>query len=228
MNEFFTGILDNTSAATITTGDFLLCLVTALLIGGFLALVCSFRNRTTASFLLTIGILPAIVCVVIMLVNGNIGAGVAVAGAFSLVRFRSVPGRAREIAAIFLAMGTGLVCGMGYLGYALLFALILGAIFFLFNLVMAVHGETPVKVLRITVPEDLDFDGEFDEVLTRYTDSWSLVSVKTAGMGALYRLQYELEMKDPGQEKEMIDLLRTKNGNLEIALSRKEADLNEM
>ena len=131
--NFFQGIFDTTATA-INVSGFLICLLVSLLIGCFLSMVYAYKNKPSKSFLLTLGLLPAIVCVVIMMVNGNIGAGVAVAGAFSLVRFRSAPGTAREIVAIFLTMGTGLICGMGYLGYAVLFAGILGIIILVFNL----------------------------------------------------------------------------------------------
>jgi hypothetical protein len=168
-----------------------------------------------------LGILPAIVCVVIMMVNGNIGTGVAVAGVFSLVRFRSVPGTAREIAAIFLGMGAGLICGMGYIGFAAAFAVVLGIIIFAFNLKMADDKATN-RTLRITVPEDLDFAGQFDEILSRYTAENKLVTMKTTNMGSLYKLTYDITMMDPSQERAMVDELRTRNGNLEIAITERQ------
>ena len=135
LNEIFKGLFDSLYSSVITPEKFLLCIGVALLLGIILAAAYAFRARFTKSFLMTLAVLPAIVCVIIMMVNGNIGAGVAVAGAFSLVRFRSAPGSAREIAAIFLAMGTGLVCGMGYLGFAALFALIMSLILIICNLI---------------------------------------------------------------------------------------------
>lgn len=214
MSTFFSGIFDTT--ATISVSSFLTVVFTAIAIGIFLALVYRYREKTTNSFLLCLALLPAIVSVVIMMVNGNIGAGVAVAGAFSLVRFRSVPGTAKEIAAIFLAMGTGLVCGMGYLGFAVLFAVILAAGMFIFT---ALTGERSEKYLTITIPESLDYSGAFDDIFSDYLTSWDSVSVKTTNMGSLFKLKYRITMKNSSDEKKFIDALRTKNGNLEVAIA---------
>jgi len=223
-NTIFGGIFDMENAAVITVSQFLLCLVVALLIGLLLAWVYTYRNRYTKSFLLTLAVLPAVVCVVIMMVNGNIGTGVAVAGAFSLVRFRSVPGTAKEIAAIFLAMCTGLIAGMGYLGYAVLFAIVLGGVMLLYAKFDFGSSKNAgkYKVLHITIPEDLDYTGVFEEILNKYTTVHELVQVKTTNMGSLFRLTYNLEMRGDEAEKEMIDKLRCRNGNLEISVSHRE------
>lgn len=222
MSTFFSGIFDGTAQATISVSDFLLAMATGLAIGIFLALVYRIRERTSRSFLLTLALLPAIVCVIIMMVNGNIGAGVAVAGAFSLVRFRSVPGSAKEIATIFLAMGAGLVCGMGYLGYAVLFTAILGGGMALFA---ALGGNEDEKYLSITVPEDLNYDGAFEDIFGKYLTTCEAVSVKTSGMGSLFKLKYRIRFKDGRSEKEFIDALRTKNGNLEVAVMSSDTTL---
>ncbi len=230
LNTVFEGIFDTEFTAVISVSDFLICLVTALVIGLVLAGVYTYRNRYTRSFLVTLAMLPAIVCVVIMMVNGNVGAGVAVAGAFSLVRFRSVPGTAREIGAIFLAMCAGLIAGMGYLGYAVLFTLVLCGVMMLYGRLdfgSRKNGEK-YKVLHITVPEDLDYTGAFDEVLAEYTSSHELVQVKTTNMGSLFRLTYELVLNSAEGEKELIDKLRCRNGNLEISLSRRETGVYEL
>ncbi len=221
MSTFFNGIFD-TATATISVSNFLVVVFTALAIGVFLALVYRYKEKTTNSFLLCLALLSAIVSVVIMMVNGNIGAGVAVAGAFSLVRFRSVPGTAKEIAAIFLAMGTGLVCGMGYLGFAALFAVILAAGMFIFT---ALTGDRSEKYLTITIPENLDYSGAFDEIFSDYLTSWDSVSVKTTNMGSLFKLKYRITMKNAGDEKKFIDALRTKNGNLEVAIAASDNSL---
>ncbi len=230
LNTVFEGIFDTEFTTVISVSDFLICLVTALVIGLVLAGVYTYRNRYTRSFLVTLAMLPAIVCVVIMMVNGNVGAGVAVAGAFSLVRFRSVPGTAREIGAIFLAMCAGLIAGMGYLGYAVLFTLVLCGVMMLYGRLdfgSRKNGEK-YKVLHITVPEDLDYTGAFDEVLAEYTSSHELVQVKTTNMGSLFRLTYELVLNSAEGEKELIDKLRCRNGNLEISLSRRETGVYEL
>jgi len=224
LNNMFRGIFDSQSANVISVSDFLLCLFVSLLVGLLLAGVYTYKNRYTKSFLMTLAMLPAVVCVVIMMVNGNVGTGVAVAGAFSLVRFRSVPGTAKEISAIFLAMCTGLIAGMGYLGYAVLFAVTLSAITILYSKFNFGSGKKGMryKVLHITIPEDLDYTGVFDEVFEEYASAHELVQVKTSNMGSLFRLTYNLTLKDMETEKEMIDKLRCRNGNLEISVSNRE------
>lgn len=224
LNTIFHGIFDTQTTNVISVSNFLLCIAVSLVLGLVLAMVYTYKTRYTKSFLTTLALLPAIVCVVILMVNGNVGTGVAVAGTFSLVRFRSVPGTAKEIGAIFLAMCAGLIAGMGYLGYAALFTLVLCAILVLYNLLdfgSRKNGER-YKVLHITIPEDLDYTGAFDEVLDKYTSSHELVQVKTTNMGSLFRLTYNMVLKSPGEEKELIDKLRCRNGNLEISVSCKE------
>lgn len=229
LNTIFRGIFDAQSAAVITVWEFLLCVGVSLLVGALLALVYGYRSHPTRSFLMTLAMLPAIVCVVIMMVNGNVGAGVAVAGAFSLVRFRSVPGTAREIGAIFLAMGAGLISGMGYLGYAVLFTLVMCGCMLLYGrLAFGGSEASERKILHITIPEDLDYTGVFDEVLDKYTKIHELTQVKTTNMGSLFRLTYELVPESAEAEKELIDKLRCRNGNLEISISRRETTVNEL
>jgi len=188
------------------------------------------RSRYTKSFVLTLALLPAVVCVVIMMVNGNVGAGVAVAGAFSLVRFRSAPGTAKEITMLFLAMGAGLIAGMGYLGFAVLFTAVMCLFTVVYNRLDfgAKKNAALYKTLNITIPEDLDYTGVFEDVLKEYTTSCELVRVRTANMGSLFRLTYDLTLKDAAREKEMIDSLRCRNGNLEITVSRQETVAAEL
>ena len=225
LESFFQGIFDTHYVSVIDLSDFLLCLGVSLVIGLMLAGCAMFRSRYTKSFVVTLAVLPAVVCVVIMMVNGNVGAGVAVAGAFSLVRFRSVPGTAKEIGMLFLAMGAGLVAGMGYLGYAVLFTVILGGANMLYsgvNLGGQKNGQRH-KVLNVTIPEDLDYSAIFDDIFAQYTTACELVKVKTTNMGSLYRLTYHVTLKDAAKEKEMIDAIRCRNGNLEISVSRQES-----
>ena len=228
--SIFRGLFDSSTATVISVQNFLLCLGAALILGLLLALAFMYRSRCSKSFAVTLALLPAVVCIVIMMVNGNVGAGVAVAGAFSLVRFRSVPGSAREITMLFLAMGAGLICGMGYLAYAFIFTCILCLFTLLysrFDFGMEKKNAC-YKVLTITVPEDLDYTGVFDEVLGAYAESWELQKVKTTNMGSLFRLTYQLKLKDAAKEKEMIDALRCRNGNLEISVSRQETGVTEL
>ena len=228
--DLFGGIFDSEYASVIGVGDFLLCLGVALVLGIVLAAAYTFKSTYTKSFVTTLALLPAIVCVVIMMVNGNIGAGVAVAGAFSLVRFRSAPGSAREICSIFLAMGTGLVCGMGYLGYAALFTVLLAVIFVVYNLIdLGPTGNASVrKCVKITIPEDLDYTTVFDDIFAEYTKRHELVRVKTTNMGSMFRLSYNVVLKDAKLEKEFIDKLRIRNGNLEVMVSREESQPGEL
>ena len=230
LNNLFRGIFDSDMASVITVTDFLLCIGVSLVIGLLLAFGYMFRNRYTKSFVVTLSLLPAVVCVVIMMVNGNVGAGVAVAGAFSLVRFRSVPGTGREISMLFIAMGAGLIAGMGYLGFGLLFALCMCLVSLLFNsLDFGTKKNGAVyKTLSITIPEDLQYGEVFGEILDRYTSRYELVRVKTTNMGSLYRLTYDVQLKDAALEKEMIDAIRCHNGNLEISLSRQDTTVTEL
>lgn len=200
--------------------SFLLSLLFALIAGLIMAFGYTVKNRYTKSFVLTIALLPSIVCVVIMVVNGNIGAGIAVMGAFSLVRFRSAPGTAKEIIMIFSAMGAGLLTGMGSLPLAIIFSIILTGIFILYNCVtFGKGGQEKFKVLTVTIPEDLDYSEIFDDIFAEYTSSYELIKVKTTNMGSMFRLTYNISLKDTKKEKAMIDRLRERNGNLDITVS---------
>ena len=224
MNDLFSSVF-TTTASTISPLYFLLCIGVSLVLGLLLCAMTLWRSRASGSFAVTLALLPAVVCVVIMMVNGNVGAGVAVAGAFSLVRFRSAPGTAREIAALFAAMGAGLIAGMGYLAFAVLFALIMGGATMLFTaLRLGERGrKANGRTLHITIPESLDYTGVFEPVLAQYADEVHLRQVKTTNMGSLFKLTYDLVLRDAGKEKEFIDALRCRNGNLEITVSQQES-----
>lgn len=230
MSRLFQGVFDTEFTTVIAVPVFLACIAVSLVIGVFIAMVYSYKSKYTKSFLVTLALLPAIVCVVIMMVNGNVGTGVAVAGAFSLVRFRSLPGTAKEIGTIFLAMSAGLITGMGYLGYAVLFSLIMGMIMLFYTKIG--FGEKKMaeeaRILRLTIPEDLDYSGIFDDLFEKYTESASVLSVKTTNMGSMFKLTYQIMLKDIRQEKAFMDDLRCRNGNLEISMSRQESGLDEL
>ena len=219
-----------TTASTVTAGTFLLCVACSLVLGLLLAAAYMFRSRYTKSFVATVAMLPAVVCVVIMMVNGNIGAGVAVAGVFGLVRFRSVPGTAKEIGIIFLAMGAGLIAGMGYLGYAALFTVVMCAVMLLYNTLDfgTKKNAALYKTLRVTIPEDLDYTNVFEDVFPQYVREWELGQVKTTNMGSLFRLTYDITLRDANVEKALIDELRKRNGNLEITVSKQETTSTEL
>ncbi len=230
MENLFKGIFDTDMTAVVSAGNFLLCIGAALLCGLCAALCYTFKNRYTKSFVVTLAVLPAVVCVVIMMVNGNVGAGVAVAGAFSLVRFRSAPGTAKEIGMIFLAMGAGLICGMGYLAYGLLFTLITCAVFLLYTLLGLGSGKSLSRhrTLNVTIPEDLNYTEVFDGIFAEYAKEWETLRVKTVNMGSMFRITYNITLKDPSREKEFIDKLRERNGNLEISLAKQDNQMAEL
>ncbi len=215
MEQFFDSIV--TAGAGITLKSYLIALGFSLTCGLIVLLATAFRGNITKSFAVTVLLLPAIVQTVIMMVNGNVGTGIAVAGAFSLVRFRSVPGKAREIAAIFLSMTAGLACAAGYVALSLLFTVVISAVMLIFALI-PIKREREYE-LHVTVPESLSFNGAFDDIFKEYTRSSRLTKTKTSNMGSLYKLTYIIDLKDPARSKEMIDALRTRNGNLEISLS---------
>lgn len=205
---------------TMTTGSSVLCILLALVLGIGTAGVFSFKYRHTASMALTLAIMPASIGLVIMLVNGNIGAGVAVAGAFALVRFRSVPGTAREIAAIFADMAIGLACGMGELLLAVIFFGIMSVVVIGLTLIGFGERASKMRTLRITIPEELDYNDLFDDLLKRYTIHYEMTRVKTINMGTLYEIQYDVILKDEEKTKEFLDALRCRNGNLTVQIGR--------
>lgn len=222
--NIFKGLFDAEAAGVIAVSDFMICIISSLVIGFIIAAMYMYKNESSKSFIATLATLPAIVCTVIMMVNGNVGAGVAVAGAFSLVRFRSLPGTAKEIGVIFLAMGTGLITGMGYIAYGFLFAVVLGLVSMLYSrLDFGERKDAALKkTMRITIPEDLDYTKIFDDIFEKYTENNELVSVKTTNMGSLFRLTYNVTLRAGSVEKALLDDIRCRNGNLEITVSRQE------
>lgn len=217
-------------AETLTVGVFLILTAAALVLGAVLALVFRLNNPCSRSFAVTLATLPAAVAVVIMMVSGSIGAGVAVAGTFSLVRFRSAPGSGREIAAVFIAMALGLACGMGCPALAALFTLIMCGVDLLYARIGfgEERGGGLRKSLQITLPESLEYNEIFDDLFERYTSEAKLVRVKTTNLGSLNRLSYDITLLAPGTEKALIDALRCRNGNLEISISRQSTESAEL
>lgn len=201
----------------ITASGFFICLASALICGIITAFGASFKTHSTKSFLISLVLLPMIVSTVITMVNGNIGTGVAVMGAFSLVRFRSVPGKAKDIAAIFLSMTAGLACAGGFVTIALLFTVIVSAVMIVLSVIP--FGDDRMLILNVTVPETLNFTDAFEDVFKEYTDKYRLTQTKTSNMGSLFKLTYKIELKDRTKTKEFIDKLRCRNGNLEISVT---------
>lgn len=212
-------LLSATAAGSVTLTQFLLCTLVSIALGAAVAGFHMFRNQYSKSFILTLALLPAIVQTVIMLVNGDIGTGLAVAGTFSLVRFRSLPGSAREIGSLFLAVAVGLATGCGYLGIAALLVAVVGIAGMILQASSFGSPRRAQRDLRVTVPETLQTEGAFTDLFKIYTASARLVGMRTTNMGSLYELHYAVEMRPGASEKEFIDALRTRNGNLEIVLN---------
>jgi len=217
MGDFLFGTI--VKQGMVSPGGFLAATIVSLLIGIFIAFMYSRVNHCSPSVLFTLIMVPAIVQLVIMMVNGNIGAGLAVAGAFSLVRFRSIAGKGQEITVIFLAMATGLATGMGYLGIAIIFAVIMMLLYTALSIVkIGQNGRE--RLLRITIPEDLDYDEVFDSIFKKYTKRSELLEARTTNMGSLYKLQYAVVLKNGAKEKKFLDEIRTRNGNLEVSIGK--------
>ena len=207
-------------SASVTVTEFLIMAAASLLSGAVFAWIMSFKVRSTKRFFIVNAILPFTIATVITFVSGNIGAGVAVAGAFALVRFRSMPGTAREIAGIFVAMAVGLACGMDQLLLAAVFFLIMAVSVIVLTLIGFGDKSAKMRQVRITIPEDLDYYELFDDLFEQYTKEWELSRVKTTNMGTLYELWYDVIMKDEKQTKQFMDALRCRNGNLRIVFGR--------
>ena len=216
LETIFSPIYSSTSA--ITTTVYLICSLVSLALGAVIAWAAGFKSRQSKSFLLALLLIPAIVQMVIMLVNDNVGAGVAVMGAFSLVRFRSAPGSAKEIVSIFLAMATGLATAKGYLALAAVFVIVVCLIMVLSNFITVKEKDDLMRELRITIPEDLNYAHEFDDLFEKYTKQSKLMNVKTTNMGSLYKLSYQVELNSEDIVQAFIDDLRCRNGNLEISM----------
>lgn len=206
-------------AGSVSVQAALLCTGVSLVLGLVIAAVYMLQGEYTKNFVVTLLLLPALVQAVIMLVNGNLGTGVAIMGAFSLVRFRSVPGTSREISGVFYAIVVGLATGMGYLAYAVMITVIVGAMMLVSYKVVG-HAGVQQHLLRIVISEDLDYEGAFEDILQKYTKTARLIQVKTINMGSMYELRYEIALAKDALVKEMIDDIRIRNANLTVSCSR--------
>lgn len=222
LDNIFGSVLNLTSngTTTLTIEGAIVCTLASLIMGMVIAFVYMYKNTYRKSFVMTLALLPAIVQIVIMLVNGNLGVGVAVMGAFNLVRFRSIPGSAREIGTIFMAMAIGLTTGMGYIGYGFVFLFILAIANILLTTFSFGEGTLEEKELKITIPENLDYADIFDDLFEKYAKKVSLIQVRTVNMGSMFELKYMIRMKSDVNEKEFIDAIRCRNGNLNISIGR--------
>lgn len=206
----------------------LLAIGVSLLLGLVVAKVYQFKTVYSKSFVMSLALLPTLIAIVIFLVNGSLGAGVAVMGAFSLIRFRSAPGGAKELVSIFLVMTIGIAIGMGYLVFATVFTFIMSLVMLLLEVVNFGQMKHSMRQLTIVIPESLDYESIFDDIFNKAVNHVELANVKTSDMGSLFKLKYIIQLNGRMTEKELIDALRTRNGNLEIAISRYITKENEL
>lgn len=206
------------SELTLSLGNLVLCSLVSIVLGLAIAacyMVCT--EKYSRNFVITLVILPILVQSVIMMVNGNLGTGVAIVGAFSLIRFRSIPGTSKEIGTIFFSMAVGLATGMGYLGYAAIFTVLVALVYVLLTKTGFGERRETGKQLKVLIPENLNYAGLFDDIFTKYTNGAKLAHVKTTNLGSMFELVYTIDMKNDADEKAMIDEIRTRNGNLTVA-----------
>ena len=218
----FKSLLDGT-VSELSVTSVAVCMGAALGLGLVIALVYMFSTKKyTKNFIITLTLLPVLVQIVILMTSGSFGTAVAILGAFSLIRFRSVPATSLEITGIFFAMAVGLTCGIGQVLLGALITVVISFVFVIFNKTPYGEKRSGDKRLKVTVPEDLDYEDIFSDIFEKYTGSVSLDQVKTVNMGSLYQLTYRISLKDDGMAKAMIDEMRTRNGNLSISLGRVE------
>lgn len=214
----FNSIFDSTTTGlSITTG--LICAGVALALGVVIAITHMKTSQTTKGFLVTLATLPLLVMAVMIMINGNLGTSIAILGAFSLIRFRSIQGKAKDLLSVFFAMMVGLACGMGHVLFAVVITIISVIAIAFFTYTHFLEPNKKQRVLKIMVPEDLDYEEVFDEIFAKYTSRVDLVQMKTMNMGSLYKLTYDITMKNGVKEKEFLDEIRIKNCNLKVLLS---------
>lgn len=225
LNQLFNDVFTSTAVKPLTMLE---AIGVSLVLGLVVAKVYQYKTVYSNSFVMSLALLPALIAVVIFLVNGSLGAGVAVMGAFSLIRFRSAPGGAKELVSIFLAMTIGIAIGMGYLVFAGAFTLIMSVAIVLLETINFGQMQHSIRQLTIVIPESLDYESIFDDIFDKATNYLELASVKTSDMGSLFKLKYIIQLNGKMTEKELMDALRTRNGNLGIAISRFITKENEL
>ena len=208
--------------ASIGTGDLLICILVGIVLGGVISFTHKLTTKTTSNFLITLVLLPVLVQVVILLINGNLGTSLAVAGAFSLIRFRSMQGNSKEIISIFWAMTIGLALGMGYVLYSIVITFIVAVLIVILSKIFEKTQDKSEKRLKVLIPENLDYNEVFNDIFEKYTNKYDLVKVKTTNMGSMYELSYMVNMQDANKEKEFMDEIRCRNGNLLVMVQRQE------
>lgn len=215
-------IFNQTTQTSISLENCLICIAVSIILGGVISFTHKLTTKTSPNFLLTLTVLPVLVQVVIFLVNGNLGTAFAVAGAFSLIRFRSMPGNSKEIVSVFWAMAVGLGLGMGYVLYTILITVIVAILVTVMSKIADKTQDISQKKLKILIPENLDYEEVFDDILKKYTNKAELLKVKTTNMGSMYELVYMVSMKTELKEKSFLDEIRCRNGNMTVSLERQE------
>ena len=218
----FESILETTTTSGLTYDKALICILTSCILGAIIAFVHMKTSKYTKNFVITLAILPVLVQLVIMMVNGNLGTSIAIMGAFSLVRFRSIAGNSKEITSVFFAMVIGLAVGMGHIAFATLVTVIVGLLIFVYSKIDFGTNKENERKLKVIIPENLNFIDAFNDIFEKYTVQNILQKVKTTNMGSMYELNYHIVVKDDIDEKKFIDEIRCRNGNLNIMLSREE------
>lgn len=214
----FNSIFDSTNTGlSITTG--LICATVALVLGVVIAITHMKTSQTTKGFLVTLATLPLLVMAVMIMINGNLGTSIAILGAFSLIRFRSIQGKAKDLLSVFFAMMVGLACGMGHILFAVVITIIAVIAILIFTYTNFLEPNKKQRVLKIVVPEDLDYEEVFEDIFRKYTSRYDLTQMKTMNMGSLYKLTYDITMKPGIKEKDFLDEIRVKNCNLKVLLS---------
>ena len=198
----------------------IICIMTSIVLGLIISIVHMKSSRYSKNYVVTLAILPILVSTVMIMVNGNLGTGIAIAGAFSLVRFRSMPGNSKEIISVFFAMTIGIAIGAGYVVFAIIITVVVSLMIIVFYLTNFGEDKNRYKTLDIVVPESLDYDCVFEEILNKYTNKHELIRIKTTNLGSLYELKYDITLKDGVKEKEFIDCIRVRNGNLKVCIHR--------
>ena len=213
-------IFESVGNGSVNLGDCLICIVVSIVLGAIISFTHKATTKTTSNFLLTLALLPVLVQVVIMLINGNLGTSLAVAGAFSLIRFRSMPGNSKEIISVFWAMTIGLALGMGYVAYSVIITVIVAILFIILSKFLSSTYDALNRKVKIVIPENLDYEEVFNDLFEKYTDKYDLLKVKTTNMGSMYELTYNVNMKKDKKAKEFMDEIRVRNGNMLVMVER--------
>ena len=228
MDKLFSTIFSSVTQVDVQLSDFLIIIGASFLIGVIISVfyLITHKNETySASFPVTILMLPIIVAVIIRLVGTNVASALSLGGVFTLVRFRTTPADSKDVAYVFFALGSGLACGLGYIGYGILFTVILCVILLILKLMKFGIGNERSMVLRISVPEDINYENVFEETLNKYTEAHKLMQIRTSDFGAVFEVRYAIQLKKNVDSKEFLDEIRTKNGNLNIIMKRKEYEV---